>query len=344
MFDVAIVGSGPAGAACASFCARAGLRTILLEREKFPREKVCGDCLNPSCSPVLRRLEIFDRLRALPHAKLKCVDFVAIGGRKVSVALPRDAEIAIKRSFFDELLMNRARENGAIVQQETTVSAIVRRDAWIITTPNESFEARMVIAADGRNSTVARLLGLLPRIQKERVALQTHLPLPENFGDRVVLQFLPEGYSGHSPIGAGQFNLCLVGKPPAIPALRQWAEEKFAVPREQVWRTITPLRREPISPAHPNLFFIGDAARVVEPFTGEGIFYALRSAELAAESIIGNRRDYAARHERLYRGRLWINRIARTAVLSPRATSLLLRSGAINQRLLRLLTGKIVSA
>ncbi|MGZ4984203.1 MAG: FAD-dependent oxidoreductase, partial [Chthoniobacterales bacterium] len=47
MFDVAIVGSGPAGAACAAVCARAGVRTLLLEREKFPREKVCGDCLNP---------------------------------------------------------------------------------------------------------------------------------------------------------------------------------------------------------------------------------------------------------------------------------------------------------
>ena len=87
MFDVAIVGSGPAGAACATFCARAGLRTLLLEREIFPREKVCGDCLNPSCTPVLDRLGIAERVRALPHGKLRQVDFIAIGGRNVSVAL-----------------------------------------------------------------------------------------------------------------------------------------------------------------------------------------------------------------------------------------------------------------
>src|SRR3954453_1685185 len=69
MFDVAIVGSGPAGATCATFCPRAGLRTLLLEREKFPREKVCGDCLNPSCTPVLERLGVAQRVRQLPHGQ-----------------------------------------------------------------------------------------------------------------------------------------------------------------------------------------------------------------------------------------------------------------------------------
>src|SRR5918997_3197373 len=108
MFDVAIVGSGPAGASCAAFCARAGLRVVLLEREKFPREKVCGDCLNPSCTPVLERLGVAERVRALPHGALRRVDFIAIGGRTVSVDLPPGAEIAVKRSLFDELLMQAA--------------------------------------------------------------------------------------------------------------------------------------------------------------------------------------------------------------------------------------------
>lgn len=345
MFDVAIVGSGPAGASCAAFCAAAGLRTLLLEREKFPREKVCGDCLNPACTPVLQRLGIFERVRALPHAELARVDFIAIGGRTVSVDLPRDAEIAVKRSFFDQLLLDRARENGARVHDGMTVSSLVKNDeGWTIKTPNESFAARKLIAADGRNSTVARLLGLLPRIQKERVALQTHLPLPANFGDRVVLQFLPEGYSGHSPVGDGQFNLCLVGRPRNLPALRHWAKDRFDVPLDHTWRTITPLRRSAIAPAHENLFLIGDAARVVEPFTGEGIYYALRSGELAADAIIHQRtpETFAAAHRELYRGRLWINRIARTAVLSPRFTSMLLRLGLLPPALLNSLTTKIV--
>lgn len=355
MFDVAIVGSGPAGAACATFCARAGLQTLLLERETFPREKVCGDCLNPSCGPILDRLEIAARVRALSRGELDRVDFVAIGGHTVSVALPPGAEIAVKRSLFDQLLMNRAAEAGANIRQSATVTALIpphsEASSWEITTDADVFHARVLVAADGRNSTVARLLGMLPRIEKERVALQSHLPLPAGFGDRVVLQFLPEGYSGQAPIGNGELNLCLVGKPSAMPALRHWAERSFGVSPDHPWRTITPLRRAPLPAAGQRLFLIGDAARVVEPFTGEGIYYALRSGELAAQAIhsllkIADKADaaraYAAAHASLYRGRLWINRLARAAVLSPRTTSILLRGGLLPGPLLAALTTKVI--
>src|SRR5207253_42629 len=130
IFDVAIVGGGPAGSSCAAFCALAGLRALVLEREKFPREKVCGD----------------------------------------------------------------------------------------------SFSAQVLVGADGRNSTVARLWNLLPHPTRERVALQAHVPLPQNFGRRIVLQFLPQGYSGQAPVNDAELNLCLVGTPPTISELRQWAQ------------------------------------------------------------------------------------------------------------------------
>src|SRR5207253_9501154 len=114
IFDVAVIGGGPAGSVCAAFCAASGLSVVLIEREKFPREKVCGDCLNPECWPVLRRLGIAERVRELPHGILDTVEFIAIGGRKIVVALPsgEESEIAIKRSLFDALLLARARELG----------------------------------------------------------------------------------------------------------------------------------------------------------------------------------------------------------------------------------------
>jgi flavin-dependent dehydrogenase len=251
--------------------------------------------------------------------------------------------------------MNRAAEAGVDVRQGTTVSALVPPGAgnasWQISAGGELIHVRALVAADGRNSTVARLLGLLPRIEKERVALQTHIPLQAGFGARVVLQFLREGYSGQAPVGEGQLNLCLVGEPGSMTALRGWAESNFAVPRDHAWRTITPLRRAAIPPAHRRLFLVGDAARVVEPFTGEGIYYALHSGEIASEAIrslsehhdeVGAAKAYAEAHERLYRGRLWVNRFARAAVLSPSATSLALRSGLLPPALLRMLTAKIV--
>src|SRR5437870_7021209 len=336
--DVAIVGGGPAGSTCAAFCAAAGLRTLVLEREKFPREKVCGDCLNPACWPVLARLELAEEIRNGPHGVVNAVEFIAISGQKLRVDLfvRDDGMISVKRSLFDHLLLDRARTLGAEIRKEATLIALDRTAAknWKIDVVRETFAARVVVGADGRNSTVARLRNLLPRPERERVALQAHIPLPRDFGNRIVLQFLPEGYSGQAPVNDRELNLCLVGAPPTISSLRAWAEQEFKLPADQTWRTITPLTRAPDSVAHENLFFIGDAARVVEPFTGEGIYYALRSGELAANAIVriirGEDRRPAIRefthaHRAMYGWPLWINQIAGAADVSPRFASHLLR-------------------
>jgi len=352
-FDVAIVGGGPAGSSCAAFCALAGLDTLVLERENFPREKVCGDCLNPSCWSVLERLGLQQQIRNLPHSKLDSVAFIAIEGHEVVVDLPTgDAcEFSVKRSLFDDLLLKRARELGAHVREGTTVTALANGGSWKIQTATaETFSAQTLIGADGRNSTVARLSSLLPQPIRERVALQAHIPLPRDFGRRVVLQFLREGYSGQAPVNETELNLCLVGTPPTISKLRQWAERHFEIAAHQPWRTITPLTRSPVSCAHENLLFIGDAARVVEPFTGEGIYYALRSGELAADAIkkiIRGKdrqlalRDFARASAEMYHGRLWINRLARTAVLSPRIASFLIQAARV-QPIFRSFTKRIV--
>jgi geranylgeranyl reductase family protein len=357
IFDVAIVGGGPAGSSCAAFCALAGLRTLIVERETFPREKVCGDCLNPSCWPIMQRLGIVERVRQLPHGILDFVEFIAIGGRKVVVDLPsgEESEIAIKRSLFDALLLSRARELGAQICEGITVTALTAAatgsDWKIETDRGTDFFARALVGADGRNSTVARLCNLLPPPARERVALQAHIPLPAGFGDRVVLQLLPEGYSGQAPVNRNELNLCLVSKPSQISALRRWAEQHFGLLQDQSWRTITPLTRAASAPAGDKLFLVGDAARVVEPFTGEGIYYAIRSGELAAKAIVkvirGNHdtdpaSEYAEAHAGMYRGRLLINRLARAAVLSPRIASFLIQASQ-TQPILRSLTAKIVT-
>jgi flavin-dependent dehydrogenase len=182
------------------------------------------------------------------------------------------------------------------------------------------------------------------------VALQAHIPLPRDFGNRVVLQLLPGGYSGQAPVNDTELNLCLVGRAKSIRALQHWATQYFNLASTQSWRTITPLTRSALSPAGGNVLFAGDASRVVEPFTGEGIFYALHSGELAAAAanaiIHGNAaeavRDYNAQHAATYRGRLWINALARSAVVSPKLGSILFEFARFQPALLGLLTRKIV--
>src|SRR5438874_5009208 len=355
IYDVAIVGGGPAGSSCAGFCAASGLRTIVVEREEFPREKVCGDCLNPQCWPIIRRLQLKDRVRALPHGVLDRVEFVSLRGRKLCAELPRggNAEIAVKRSLFDGLLLKRARELGAEVHDGATVTTLEKNGrGWkLATSKGNEIRATVLVAADGRNSTVARLMNLLPRVAKERIALQAHIPLPRQFGNRIVLEWLPGGYSGQAPANDRELNLCLVGRPGSVGAFQDWAKKQFGLPADQPWRSITPLTRTALAPAHDNLLLVGDAARVVEPFTGEGMFYAMGSGELAAATagkLIGEKsrdaaRDYARLQAAVYRGRLWMNVLARLAVISPDIGSPLFEIARFHPALLRLLTRKIVN-
>ena len=335
IYDAAIIGAGPAGATCAALCAEAGLSTLVIERGVFPREKVCGDCVNPACWPVLDRLQLGGRVLALPHSRIEEVEFIGTNGRSVRHDIC--GEIAIKRSALDHLLLTRARELGADVREGSTVTAL--ETGWGVQTNGETFHARTLVAADGRNSTVARLLGLLPPSAKDRIGVQTHFAAPRDFGERIVMRFLPRGYCGLASVGHGQLNLCLVSTARHIADMKAWAAREFALPPEQDWRTITPLSRDAVSPMHANLLLVGDAARVVEPFTGEGIYYALASGELAARHIISGKLDgYARAHAQLYRGRLWINALAKQAVLHPRIATLALHfPGA-----LRMLTSKVM--
>lgn len=353
-FDVVIVGAGPAGAACATFCARAGLKTALLERAAFPRDKVCGDCLNPDCWPVLERLGVAAEVEAAPHVQLREVEFISASGRRLRLPLPVSSrgEITIKRSVLDQIILQAAAAAGVDVRCETVVCGAVPQ-------PGGGFHlsglnARFLVAADGRNSALARGAGLIsPAAAPRRVGVQAHLPCPPDFGPRVEMHWFQRGYGGVAPVGGGELNVSLVGPPAALEELKAWTRDRFQPPAEPVWRTIAPLDRAPAAAAtDAGLFLVGDAARVVEPFTGEGIFYALRSGELAAETLIAAIRDrtptaeaaaaFRQKSAALYRGRLWVNRLARLTVLHPWLAGAALEAARWQPGLLRLLTAKVV--
>lgn len=350
-YDVVIVGAGPAGSSCAAFCAGAGLRTLVLERARFPRDKVCGDCLNPSCFPVLERLGVREELDGLVHSNLASVDFIPLQGAPISLSIRGAGEISVKRSLLDDLLLRNAVAKGAAVIQETTVTGM--ETGWTLRTEGGSYRARFLVGADGRNSQVARAAGLRGNARKvDRVAIQTHVALPSRLRERVVLHLFPEGYAGYADVGGDELNLCLVGPSKHLDRLKEEAAKLFSIQDRTRWNSVTPITRPDACVAGPGVFLVGDAARVVEPFTGEGIYYALRSGELAADSIVRACRgetseaqasaSYRVAHPGIYRSRLWVNRLARTAVVSPWLGDRLLRLGRSQTWLLKYLTSKIV--
>jgi len=241
------------------------------------------------------------------------------------------------------VLLDRARELGAEVHDDCALTSLEK--GWHLQTTGGSFSARHLIAADGRNSTVARLLGLLPAAGKDRIGLQAHLPIPLGMQQRVAMHFLPFGYCGMNDIGDGLFTLCLVARPEHLADLKSWAASRFVIPDDVAWRTITPLSRDPVSPVHGQLLMIGDTARVVEPFTGEGIYYALATGELAARHLLANDLPgYAAAQSGLYRGRLWVNDVARAAVLHPWLATGILELAHLFPEILRFLTAKVMGS
>jgi geranylgeranyl reductase family protein len=335
-FDVIVVGGGPAGATAAATCAQRGLRVALFEHARFPRHKVCGDVINPNCWPIFERLGVARNIQALPQQTIEGARFTATGRHVLTVPLPCRT-IAIRRSLLDAALLDHARSSGVhVIEGETVHDVLANRR--VVTSRAEYGARKAIIGADGRHSVVARKVGLarLRRRGNGSVAFQAHFRAPATLDHRVQLHLFRGGYCGLVRVDAERANLCIVTGPWAARFHRD-CEALFA---RTVWQNphfresgVAPEPLEPMQSAHPlrapancaagyGVFLAGDALRVMEPFTGQGIFFALRTGEMAAEAVgHPSRREewYAAAVAALYRQRGRTNEYLRHAMYRERA-------------------------
>jgi len=340
-FDVIVVGGGPAGATAAAACAQQGLQVALFEHARFPRHKVCGDVINPNCWPILERLGVARKIQGLPQQSIDAACFTTTGRHALTVPLPRPT-VAIRRSLLDAALLDYARACGVQVIEGETVHDVLANQR--VGTGHGVYGARKaIIGADGRHSVVARKAGLASsrRERHQHVALQSHFRAPATLDYRVQLHLFRGGYCGLVRVDAERANLCIV----AGPWVARYQRDCEALFAHTVWQNphfreggVTPEPLESLRSAHPlqapanraaghGVCLAGDALRVMEPFTGQGIFFALRTGEMAAEAVgheSGREERYTAAVAELYRQRGRTNDCLRHAMYRERAARIVL--------------------
>jgi menaquinone-9 beta-reductase len=371
--DVLIVGAGPAGSIAALLLARAGLRVRLFDRAVFPRDKLCGDTLNPGALAILRRLGVAGAIerRALP---LRGMVVSGVRGARVAAEYGGGVRgLAVLRRDLDWLLVAAAVEAGAVFEPGTAIEGPAvaedggeRRVTGVrVRTARgvEAIEAPLTIAADGRRSTLAFRLGLAHHpAAPRRWAIGAYfdgVDVVPGFGE---MHIRPRRYIGVAPVPGGLTNACVVVSEPRrgaladpsallLSTLRNDSElgERFAGATPATPPVVLgPLAVDCDASGLPGLLLAGDAAGFIDPMTGDGIRFALRGAELAADvavrALAGQVPDPVAELARLraqeFGGKWRMNRMLRAMVASPRALQWAARGAKVCPTLVRTIIRK----
>lgn len=300
-YDVIIVGGGPAGGTAAYFLGQAGRRVLVIEKERLPRYKACGGGIS------IRMLEQFPfSFEPVIESKAKAISY-ALGDEIVTVPLPDSSLRMVMRDKFDAFLLEHA---DAEIRQGVAVRAVRETDDGVTveSADGERFEGSYLIAADGANSVIARLLGLR---QKKVMAgaIEVEAAVSRNvlarFAGKPAFIFgeIGIGYlwifpkSDHLSVGIG----ALRPQPGELQTTLSRVMTRYGISIEGQPRKGHPLpvytHREQINTSRT--YLVGDAAGLVDPFSGEGIRFAVKSGRLAAEAILcGQPERYAVSVDR----------------------------------------------
>ncbi|SFK97687.1 Dehydrogenase (flavoprotein) [Paenibacillus sp. 1_12] len=301
-YDAAVLGAGIAGSSLAKSLADQGWDTVLIDRQLFPRHKVCGEFLSPESQHTLNALGLLNTVKSLQPSLISKIRLIFSRGDILEIPLPGHA-IGVSRYLLDSTLHSEVIRSGASLQTATTVTSVYpNEDGYRIEMKQEGLpiqvQVRTVIAAWGAN----RRSGILGSTQISSVN-HLHTGVKSHYSGIdiepvVELYLFPGGYMGISPIEGGLVNVAalltqesfgktektILGMIDAAarrnPKLYQKLAQATPVPGTQVAVAPVDLHRRPL--AWDVIPHVGDAALMIPPLCGDGMSIALRSARLCS--------------------------------------------------------------
>lgn len=338
-YDVVVVGAGPAGSSTAYFLASAGRRVLLIDKDVFPREKLCGDCLTPRAVRVLSQMGVAQEVGHLGFEIRGCRIHSSRGGTSETPFPAVDGYpshgVVIRRADLDPILARAASDAGATLLEGRKAVGVVQEAGrvvgvrWVEDGGETSARSRVVVGADGAHSLVARTVFDYDskRVRAVGVAFRCYYEGVDDFGDWMEIYgedaILP-GVGWVFPLGGGVVNAGVGvyvddvrrhGMRPAGlmegfaglgPLLGRRLEGARQIGRVRGARLL--MGGYTGSLVRPGALLVGDAGGLVNPLTGEGMMYALESGRLAATAIDaalaadrGGTHDPARDHELLVR-------------------------------------------
>lgn len=316
-YDVVVVGAGPAGCTAAVYASQLGLKTILLEARSVPKDKICGDAVAGKCIPILKELGLLEKVKNGPHGYSTGVIFSSPKGDIVNITFnPPGAKqktdgYVVRRKVFDEYLYRRVEESSADTRLQFKVGSVLTENGKVVgvrgkgwgSEAEETYKAKVVIGCDGYRSIVARELGVFERDPDHYVlALRQYWEGVSGMSEAIEVHFVDDiipGYFWIFPLEDGKANVGLGMMERDIKKrdvdLRELMAKAINNPLfKERFATGKPLERPvqwdlPLGSKRRKMFgngwmLAGDAAGLIDPFTGEGVGEAMHSGKMAAHA------------------------------------------------------------
>lgn len=326
---ILVVGAGPAGASLAIRLARENFEVFLIEREKFPRQKLCGEFISPECFAHFEDLNVSQEMFAVGGDRISETRFFSQSGKSISVSSAlffggNDCgALSISRAAMDFQLLQKARSLGVKVLEETQAAGLLIENEEVLGI-KARFENRqtteicadLTIDATGRANVLGKLIGKTNgknsefKIRNSKlVGFKAHFENVNLEKGVCEIYFFRGGYGGLSFVENDLANHCFLVKAEAVKSLGGDAEKivkNLIFENERARQTLKDAKpvfdwlavsvdgfgaKNP-APAK-NLLAVGDAAAFIDPFTGSGMLMAFESAKILAQSIFENENSFA---------------------------------------------------